>query len=112
MSEENKNKTQPKNEFLKKFSKDNEKKNYKKKRDLLDGYKFKDSQEIPLTQYTKMVCTLYESESREGLYRVEMKIGYNRVVFDGNLLFVVAEYLKELGSSFVPADLRPKEGSS
>ena len=104
--------SEPDNTFLKKFSKPDRTMDRKKKRDLLDGYVFRDSHEVYLNQYTKMVCSLFESTSKPGMFRVEQRIGYNRVVYDGNFLFVVAETLKELGKSFVPADLRPKEGLS
>ncbi len=112
MSENNQKSSEPKSEFLQKFRKDAGKPPYKKRKDLLEGYKFRNSYEVELNPYTKMVCSLYESDSKEGLFRCELKIGYNRIIFDGNLLFVVAETLKELGEPFVPIDLRPKGGPS
>ena len=100
--------SEPKSEFLQQIKKDTGKPPYKKKRDLLEGYTFRNSFEVQLNQYTKMVCSLYESSSKEGLFRVEQRIGYNRVIYDGNFLFVVAETLKELGDPFVPENLRPR----
>jgi len=109
--ENNQKASEPKSEFLKNFKSSANKPAYKKRKDLLEGYKFRNSYEVELNPYTKMVCSVYESESKEGLFRCELKIGYNRVIFDGNFLFVVAETLKELGDPFVPADLRPKGGT-
>lgn len=108
--EKNDNKpNQPKSTFLKSFNKSNDKSQQRKKTDLLEGYKSVNSFEVQLTQYTKMVCSLYESKTRPGLYRTEQRINYSRIVYDGNLLFVVAETLRELGDAFVPQDLRPKK---
>ncbi len=108
MSENNQKSSEPKSEFLKSIKKEAIKPAYKKRKDLLEGYKFRNSYEVELNPYTKMVCSLYESESKEGLFRTEQKIGYNRIIYDGNLLFVVAETLKELGDPFVPEKLRPR----
>lgn len=110
--ENNQKSSEPTSEFLKDIKKDAGKPAYKKRKDLLDGYKFRNSFEVDLNPYTKMVCSLYESESKEGLFRCEQKIGYNRVIYDGNLIFVVAETLKELGDPFVPENLRPRREKS
>lgn len=104
---------QPKSEFLRNYNKDSTKPQYKKKKDLLEGFKVRNSFEVQINPYTKMVCSVFESETKSGLYKTEQRIGFNRIVYDGNLLFVVAETLKELGDAFVPLELRPKrEGSN
>ena len=114
MEEINNKPNKPKSEFLQNFSKGNDRQSPRKKVDLLEGYAIVNSFEVQLTQYTKMVCSLHESKTRPGLFRTEQRINYSRIVYDGNLLFVVAETLKELGDSFVPPELRPKkpEGSN
>jgi len=99
----------PRSEFLQNFNKNTDGQQGKKKRDLLEGFKLVNSFEVPLTQYTKMICSLYENEARPGVFRTEQKINYSKIVYDGNLLFVVAETLKELGEPFVPSELRPKK---
>jgi len=110
MESESNKPTKPKNEFLNKVN--NKQHTSKKKRDILDGYEWRNSYEVILGPYAKMICTLYESGSRPGLFRTEQRIGYNRIVYDGNLLFVVAETLKELGDVIVPESLRPKKEGS
>ena len=111
--ESNETKTDRTPKFLQQSNNSAKKQQKKVKKDLLAGYKFKNSFEVHLNPYTKMVCTLFESESKPGLFRIEQRIGYNRIVYDGNFSFVVAETLKELGKPFVPENLRPKvEGSS
>lgn len=100
----------PENEFLKKVNQKvagNRKEH--KRRDLLEGYESVNNFEVQLNPYTKMVCTLYEHKEKKGIYKVEQRIGYNRIVYDGNFSFVVAETLRELTKTFVPADLKPQE---
>lgn len=111
MNENEHKPSEPTNELLKQYSKPQKQfTGNKKRKDLLDGFVWRNSFEVYLTPYTKMVLTLYESSSKSGMFRVEQKIGYNRVVYDGNLVAVIAETLKELGRPFVPVELKPKEG--
>lgn len=113
MNEKENKSSEPTNELLKQYSKSPKQFNSnKKKKDLLEGFVYKDSYEVHLTPFTVMVLTLYESSTQSGTFRMEQKIGYNRVVYDGNLSFIVAETLRELTKDFVPKKLRPLERES
>ena len=100
------------NEFLKKHNESMKNGIKRKKKDLLEGFAFKDGNQVALNQYITLDLSLYESKTTPGILKLEMKIAKSRLVFDAKMTAVIREAMKDLTDVYIPNSLKPQsEGS-